>query len=518
MPGRVLVGWNDLSSKEDVEAAVRRQGWNVLRTLDPLPAALVEVPVGKELEAIARLEADPAVAYAETDTLAFATGVPASSTAAAAAGSVEPARSKRGRVSAQRPRLGPAVGAAANQGARRPGNLTTGSAQVVVAVVDSGIDLTHPEFAGRLLPGFDYVQWNTQPQDEYGHGTHVAGIIAASGDNGTGVAGLGWQVKILPLRVLDQNGSGSASSVASAISNAANQHVDVINLSLALSGPNETVLNAILYARGNGVAMVASAGNDTQPGQAPAPVRYPARYDEVIAVAASTHWEDWAAYSNGGPEVDFAAPGGEVSDQILSTGLSGGTAQLYGTSMAAAYVSGVVALMRSQTPDLTQSEIEQTLRTTAEKIGSYPYSGGRNDRLGYGRVQAAAAVRLSTAPALVVTPSTPALLAAQGQIDPSTELQLTNVSGQPLLWQVVGTDPSWLRVSPTGGGGLAYPEVVRLRVRLSPTPPVGLYYASIVVRSTDPAGQQRDIVISVRVVVAQQLQPYVRAGGGHKGL
>ena len=251
--------------------------------------------------------------------------------------------------------------------------------------------------------------------------------------------------------------------------------------------------------------MVASAGNDTPPGQAPAPVRYPARYDEVIAVAASTHWENWAGYSNGGPEVDFAAPGGEVSDQILSTGLNGGMAQLYGTSMAAAYVSGVVALMRSQTPDLTQSEIEQTLRTTADKIGSYPYSGGRNDRLGFGRVQAAAAVRLSTAPALVVTPSTPALLAAQGQIDPSTELQLTNVSGQPLLWQVVGTDPYWLRVSPTGGGGLAYPEVVRLQVRLSPTPPVGLYYASIVVRSTDPAGQQRDIVISLRVVVALSL-------------
>ena len=504
-PGRVLVGWSDLSSKKDLEAAVRRQGWNVLRTLDPLPAALVEVPVGKELEAIARLEADPAVAYAETDTLAFATGVPASSL----------------RLQPQAPSIPPAVNAAGYQ-PNDPGwaeqwaprqikapetwNLTTGGAQVVVAVINSGIDLTHPEFAGRLLPGFDYVQPNTPPQDEYGHGTHVAGIIAASGDNGTGVAGLGWQVKILPLRVLDHNGSGFASSVASAISNAANQHVDVINLSLALSGPNETVLNSILYARGNGVAMVASAGNDTLPGQAPAPVRYPARYNEVIAVAASTHWEDWAAYSNGGPEVDFAAPGGEVYDQILSTGLNGGTAQLYGTSMAAAYVSGVVALMRSQTPDLTQSEIEQTLRTTADKIGSYPYSGGRNDRLGFGHVQAAAAVRLSTAPALVVTPSTPALLAAQGQIDPSTELQLTNVSGQPLLWQVVGTDPSWLRVSPTGGGGLAYPEVVRLQVRLSPTPPVGLYYASIVVRSTDPAGQQRDTVISVRVVVAQQLQ------------
>ena len=505
MPGRVLVGWNDLSGKENAEAAVRRQGWNVLRTLDPLPAALIEVPIGKELEAIVRLEADPAVAYAETDTLAFATGAPALSLP----------------LQPQAPSSPPAVSAAGYQ-PNDPGwaqqwaprriktpeawQLTTGNAQAVVAVVDSGIDLAHPEFAGRLLPGFDYVERDTPPQDEYGHGTHVAGIIAAAGDNGTGVAGLGWHVKLLPLRVLDQNGSGSASSVASAISNAANQHVDVVNLSLALSGPNETVLNAILFARGNGVVVVASAGNDTLVGQAPAPVRYPARYAEVIAVAASTHWEDWAAYSNGGPEVDFAAPGGEFSDQILSTGLSGSTAQLYGTSMAAAFVSGVVALLVSQTPDLTQSQIEQALRTTANKIGSYPYSGGRNDRLGYGRVQAAAAVRLSTPPTLTVTPGAPSLLVAQGQVDPSTELQLTNVSGQPLLWQVVSTDPSWLSVSPTGGGGLAYPEAVRLRVSLSPTPPVGLYYATIVVRSTDPGGQQRDTVVSVRVVVAQQLR------------
>ena len=177
-------------------------------------------------------------------------------------------------------------------------------------MVDSGIDLTHPEFAGRLLPGFDYVQWDSQPQDEYGHGTHAAGIIAASGDNGAGVAGLGWHVKILPLH-MDRDGSGTASNVASAISNAANQHADVINLSLALSGPNETVLNtnslAGKWGHGGGLCRQRRAA-----GAGAGSVRYPARYAEVIAVAASTHWEDWATYSNGGPEVDFAAPGGEA--------------------------------------------------------------------------------------------------------------------------------------------------------------------------------------------------------------
>ena len=138
------------------------------------------------------------MAYAETDTLAFATGVPASSHCGCGRRlpSIPPAVNAAG-YQPDRARLGQAVGATANQGAGDL-NLTTGGAQVVVAVINSGIDLTHPEFAGRLLPGFDYVQPNTPPQDEYGHGTHVAGIIAASGDNGTGVAGLGWQVKISP--------------------------------------------------------------------------------------------------------------------------------------------------------------------------------------------------------------------------------------------------------------------------------------------------------------------------------
>ena len=234
-------------------------------------------------------------------------------------------------------------------------------------------------------------------------------------------------------------------------------------------------------------------------------MRYPARYTEVIAVAASTHWEDWAPYSNGGPEVDLAAPGGEFYDPILSTGLGGGTFELYGTSMAAAYVSGVIALLRSQAPFITQGAIEDALRTTADKVGSYPYSDGRNDRLGYGHVQAAAAVRRVTAPVLVAAPDTPTLLAGQGQAGASTEIRLTNPSSQPLSWQVVSTAPWWLQVSPSSGGGLAYPESVQLRVGLASPQPAGLTFASILLRTTDPAGQQRDIVLTVRVVVAQQL-------------
>jgi subtilisin family serine protease len=476
----------------------------VLRTLDPLPAAVVEVPAGKEFEAIATLEADPAVAYAELDTLAYAAdglfqdsrpdGHAASTAATVSATGRQP--NDPGWAQQWAPR---------RVDAPEAWQLTTGSDQVVVAVVDSGIDLTHAEFAGRVLSGYDYVQGDTVPQDEYGHGTHVAGIIAAAGDNQAGVAGLAWQAKILPLRVLDRDGSGTASNVASAISNAANRRVAVINLSLVLGGPNNTVLNAILFARGNGVMVVASTGNDTQPGQALAPVRYPASYPEVVAVAATTHWEDWSSYSNGGPEVDLAAPGGETYDRILSTGLGGGATELYGTSMAAAHVSGVVALLRSQTPSATQAAIEDALRSTAAKVGSYPYSAGRNDRLGYGRVDAAAAVRWITSPNLVVTPDTPTLLTPQGETSAWTPMVLANPSTQPLPWQVVSIYPGWLQVSPAAGT-LIYPVTVPVRLSLTSAPPLGLTSASVVVRTTDPGGQQRDIVVTVRVVVAPQLR------------
>ena len=493
-PGRVLIGWDSPSDTEAARAAVQQSGWTLLRSLAPLPAAVVEVPVGKEQEAIARLQADPAIAYAELDTLVFATGNPSRVHAVDAAG-FQPNDPNWEQQWAPRRIKAPEAW-----------EVSTGGSQVVVAVVDSGIDLAHPEFAGRLLPGFDYVQWDTQPQDEYGHGTHVSGIIAAAGNNQEGVAGLAWQAKILPLRVLDRNGAGTASSVASAISNAANQRASVVNLSLALSGPNETVLNAILYARGTGAIVVASAGNDTPPGQAPAPVRYPARYAEVIAVSASTHWDEWAPYSNGGPEVDFAAPGGESSDPILSTGLSGSTAQLYGTSMAAAHVSGVVALLRSQAPSIPQGAVEEALRATADKIGSYPYSGGRNDRFGYGRVQAAGALRWAIAPMLRFTPDSPTLLVDRDQMTASLEIQLANPSGQPLRWQVVTSQPGWLTAGPSSGTGLAYPGTATLRIGIASTPPLGLTYASVVVRTTTSTGQQNDSVISIRVVATPELR------------
>jgi hypothetical protein len=383
--------------------------------------------------------------------------------------------------------------------------ITQGATTTVVAVIDSGIDLTHPEFTGRVQTGFDYVEWDTTPQDQYGHGTHVAGVIAAAGNNGLGVAGSAWYAQIVPLRVLDRVGVGTASNIALAIQAAANRRVAVINLSLALTGPSITVQNAIIAASSNDIVLVAAAGNDSLPGQPPAPVSYPAAYPQVVAVAAATHWEDRAAYSNGGPEVEVAAPGGESGDPIISASLGGSYAMLHGTSIATAHVTGAAALLRGYAPHWSAASVRDVLRNTADKIGSAPYVAGRNDLLGHGRINAAAALRWAVPPNVSFTPATPSLLAAAGQPLPTTSIELANPSLQPLSWQVISISPAWLRVDPPQSGSLIYPATARLQIGLHSLPPSSLNFASIGLRTTDPFGAQRNYVLTVRVEVAGQV-------------
>jgi hypothetical protein len=495
----VLVGWNDDTVEQDRSDLLASQGWQVLRTIDELDVDIVLVPKGEELVAVAFLLTDSAVAYAEPDYLAYATGV-----------APAPARQAAPPLSAQGFQPSDTFWTAQWNLRRVQAPLawqtTQGSSATVVAVIDSGLDLAHPEFAGRVQSGFDYVEWDTTPQDQYGHGTHVAGIIAAAGNNGLGVAGSAWNVQVVPLRVLDRVGVGTASNIALAIQAAANRRVAVINLSLALSGPSTTVQNAIIAASNNDILLVAATGNDSQPGQLPAPVSYPAAYPQVVAVAAATRWEDRASYSNGGPEVEVAAPGGEASDPIFSASLGGGYAMLHGTSIATAHVAGAAALLRGYVPQWSAAAVRDALRNTADKIGSAPYVAGRNDRLGYGRINAAAALRWSAPPIVSFTPSNPSLLAAAGQPLPTTSIELANPSLQPLSWQVTSISPQWLRVDEPQSGSLAYPATARLQIGLHSLPPSGTNFASVGLRTTDPFGAQRNYVITVRVVVASQVQ------------
>jgi len=218
---------------------------------------------------------------------------------------------------------------------------------ITVAVIDSGICATHPDLVGRIVPGYDFVQNDTTPQDEYGHGCEVSGIIAANRSNALGIAGVAPNTQIMPVRVLDSAGSGTYSNVAAAITYATDNGAQIINLSLGGSVPSTTLENAINYAVVRGVLLVAAAGNG---GSANPAVIYPAAYADVVAVASVDSNLQLSSFSSYGPEVDLLAPGRD----IMTTTLNGSYAQKSGTSFAAPQVAGIAALELAQGRQLTQ--------------------------------------------------------------------------------------------------------------------------------------------------------------------
>jgi len=250
-------------------------------------------------------------------------------------------------------------------------NLTRGNDDVVVAVIDTGVQSDHPDLKGRLAEGYNVIHPGTPPEDDVGHGTHVAGIIAATVNNAEGVAGMTWYTKIMPIKALDSSGTGSTYSVAEAVIWATDHGADVINLSLGNYAQAAFLHDAIKYARGRGVLVVAASGNDNtdQPG-------YPAAYPEVLAVAATDPDTGRAYFSNYGDYIDLAAPG----TNIPSTYPGGRYAALSGTSMASPHVAGLIALIRAVNPGLSPDEITQLLRETATDMGA----PGPDPEYGYG--------------------------------------------------------------------------------------------------------------------------------------
>ena len=187
-------------------------------------------------------------------------------------------------------------------------DLSTGSTAITIAILDSGVDLDHPDLASKIVPGYDFVNNDGVPQDDNGHGTHVAGIAAAVSNNGLGVAGVSWGARIMPVKVLDETGTGSSTDIADAIIWAADQGADVINMSFGASSPSTTIENALNYAYSNGVTLVAALGNDGRE----LPYEecgilgcteysfYPAAFEHVIAVGATDSGNTKAGFSNYG--------------------------------------------------------------------------------------------------------------------------------------------------------------------------------------------------------------------------
>ncbi|WP_442950439.1 S8 family peptidase [Paenibacillus sp. DMB20] len=252
-------------------------------------------------------------------------------------------------------------------------NLSKGSEEVVIAVVDTGVDLRHTDLEGQLVPGYNVVNPDSDPSDDVGHGTHVAGIIGALVNNGEGVAGMSWYNKIMPVKALDASGSGTTYAVAEGIIWATDRGAKVINMSLGNYADSQFLHDAVKYAYDRDVLLVAASGNDNteRPG-------YPAAYPEVLAVGATNQDMSRAEYSNYGDYIDVTAPG----TNIASTFPGNQYAALSGTSMASPHVAAMAGLIRSLNPDLTNREVMDLMISQAVDLGEK----GKDKYYGNGRI------------------------------------------------------------------------------------------------------------------------------------
>lgn len=214
--------------------------------------------------------------------------------------------------------------------------LSMGSSDVVIAVLDTGVDPDHPDLVNKLVPGFNILNNNNNTSDPNGHGTHVAGIAAAATDNGIGIAGVGYHSRIMPVKVLNSSGGGSTSDVAAGINFAVNAGANVISMSLGGTNGSSSMISAVNLAWSQNILLVGAAGNNGGSQQT-----FPSAYDNVIAVASTDINDQRAGNSNFGFWVDVAAPG----VGIQSTYNDNDYRTMSGTSMAAPHVSGLAALL-----------------------------------------------------------------------------------------------------------------------------------------------------------------------------
>ncbi|HID63957.1 MAG TPA: peptidase S8 [Anaerolineae bacterium] len=374
-------------------------------------------------------------------------------------------------------------------------DITTGSDSVTIAIVDTGVDLFHPDISGKLASGYDFVNDDNTPQDDHGHGTHVAGIAAAKTDNSTGVAGLAWGAEIMPVKVLDDYGNGGYEDVASGIIFAANNGADIINLSLGGSASSSVLEEAVEYAHDLGCVIVAATGNNNSA------VNYPARYPEVIAVAATDSNDQRASFSNYGPEVDVAAPG----VNIRSTYWWGGSTYewMNGTSQASPHVAGLAALIWSVNPDLSNTQVESIIKQTADDLGA----AGRDNYYGFGRINARRALE-ATAPSLD-TPTSMGFL-ADPVTDPfSQTLRIGNGAMYGTLqWSAVeNPDVTWLSIGPPTSGDASPPSPGELAVSVDKdVAGQGTHSTAIRLTSPDPYIQNSPQDINVTLVYTSSIE------------
>jgi subtilisin family serine protease len=408
-PGVVLVGLRDGVRGSGAGGSLSTN--HAVSRLPPeIGAQALRVPAGEECAMLETLRRDPRVAYAELDYAVRATDV----------------------ITPNDPGW-PLQWGPAKIGAPAAWSIVTGTPDVVIAVLDTGIYLEHEDLSTQLwinageIPGNwmdddgngkvdDVHGWHfyhycnngicipyedADARDDNGHGTHVAGIAAAATTDSVGIAGLAWGARIMPVKVLNQYGDGFYSDLAAGIVYAAENGARIINMSLGGAEPSQTLCAAVDYARWHGALVVSATGNDGAPW-----IRYPAACPGVLAVAATDSNDqraqvDGRYFSNYGPQVDLAAPGQDIYStwchQNIYLKLCDGNYYLAksGTSMATPHVSGVAALIWSRWPTLTADAVARQITQTVDDV----VSPGWDEYTGWGRLNAAAAVTTLTVPA-----------------------------------------------------------------------------------------------------------------------
>lgn len=262
-------------------------------------------------------------------------------------------------------------------------DITTGS-NIVIAVVDTGVSSTHPDLEAKLLPGYNAMLDNSKSEDDHGHGTAIAGLIAAESDNHEGIAGVCWGCYILPVKVLDEHGAGKDSDLARGIRWATDQGANIINLSLGGAENSHALRDAIEYAFRNGVLIIASSGNDHRLGNF---TNYPAAYPQVVAVGATTNSDKITGFSNTGDYIDLVAPG----VGLWTTTIDGDYGPPNGTSFSSPFVAGVAGLILSLRPELGSYDVRCILSASTDDQGE----PGKDPSYGWGRLNALRAVQLA---------------------------------------------------------------------------------------------------------------------------
>jgi subtilisin family serine protease len=327
---RIVVGYT-AEGYSSAPALERELGAEVIGKIGALRADVLGLGGGEPDRVLALLRAEPRVRYAELDGLVRASRVP-------------------------NDEFLPTQWSVTKTHAEQAWDLSTGSSQVVVGILDTGIDPGQPDLHGKLVAGYDYVNNDQDPTDDNGHGTAVAGIVAANSDNGIGVAGYCWACRLMPVKVLGADGTGFASGLAQGIIWATDHGARVINASLGSPVDDPTLSAAVQYAWAHGVLVVAAAGNASS-----LTPDYPAVLPNVLSVGASDQNDRLYPFSNSGARV--AAPG-----ENSTTGLGDSYVSFLGTSSAAPVVSGIAALAFSLVPGATAGQVEQAIETSAVPI------------------------------------------------------------------------------------------------------------------------------------------------------